>query len=438
MWRNLLLAAAVAALAACASPPAVLPQAPADLQLMSERPERLIVVAVANPRSPGGVLAASTLGSYASMRQYVAGATARQTLERLKQAHGLRELTGWPIDALRLHCVVLEVAAGSARDDVIGALKRDPAVEIAQPLHTFGTFNDAAAGYNDPYAALQIGLAEVEAAKVHASARGRGISIALIDTGVDVSHPDLQGRIAAARNFVDRDEPAFKLDRHGTAVAGVIAAVANNRQGIVGIAPEATLRVYKACWQRPSGDAPARCNSFTLAQALAAGIDDGAVLFNLSLGGPADELLARLLGHAIAQGRIVVAAVPPGGALNGFPLGVPGVIGVDAGGALERRGVLRAPGRDILTLVPGGHYDFASGSSLAAAHVTGVVALLLAEQAPLAPAELRALLEDSRVPGLASGSISACKAMAGLRKTVSCAVRASDATKLANDTRTLR
>jgi subtilisin family serine protease len=259
----------------------------------------------------------------------------------------------------------------------------------------------------------------------------------LIDTGVDVSHPDLHGRIAAARNFVDRDEPRFGLDRHGTAVAGVIAAVANNRQGIVGIAPEATLRVYKACWQRPAAGAPARCNSFTLAQALAAAIDDGAVLFNLSLGGPADELLARLLSHAIAHGRIVVAAVPPGGALDGFPLGVPGVIGVDSGGRPERAGVLRAPGRDILTLVPGGHYDFASGSSLAAAHVTGVVALLLTEQAPLTQRQvLRTLLDASR--GLDSGSISACKAMAGLRKAAGCGTRAGDATSVANDSHTPR
>lgn len=422
---SLLLAVAIATLAACAAPPAAVPETAADQHAMSEQPHRLIVVAVANPKGPGSVLAGSTQGSYASMPQYVAGAAARQAVERLKQAHGLRELTGWPIDALRLHCVVLEVAAHASRDDVIAALARDASVEIAQPLHSFGTLTDATLGYNDPYAALQIGLAEVEAAKVHATSRGKGISIALIDTGVDVSHPDLQGRIAAARNFVDRDEPQFRLDRHGTEVAGVIAAVANNRQGIVGIAPEATLRVYKACWQR-LGVSEARCNSFTLAQALAASIDDGAALINLSLGGPPDELLGRLLAHAIKEGRIVVAAVPPGGSLNGFPLGVPGVIGVDATGQPERHGVLKAPGRDILTLAPGGRYDFGSGSSLAAAHVTGVIALLLAEQAPLTVPALRTLLEGSRAQAVDRGSISACQAMAGLRKAATCAAHGGD------------
>ena len=199
----------------------------------------------------------------------------------------------------------------------------------------------------------------------------------------------------------------------------MIAAVANNRLGIVGIAPEATIRVYKACWQREGGGA--RCNSFTLAQALAAGLDDGARVINLSLAGPSDELLARLLTQAIAQGRVVVGAVPADGALGGFPLGVAGVIAVDSAGRPERSGVLRAPGRDILTLVPGGHYDFGSGSSLAAAHVSGVVALLLAMPDAPRPDAVRVLLENSRRQRAdGNGSISACGAIAVLRRTPGC------------------
>jgi subtilisin family serine protease len=143
-------------------------------------------------------------------------------------------------------------------------------------------------------------------------------------------------------------------------------------------------------------------------------------VINLSLAGPADELLARLLRHAIAQGRIVVGAVPDDGSLGGFPLGVAGVIAVDATGRPGRSGVLRAPGHDILTLVPGGHYDFSSGSSLAAAHVSGVVALLLAVPDAPRPGAVRALLEGSRPGPGGSGSISACGALAALRQATGC------------------
>jgi hypothetical protein len=434
---TLLGAAVVLHLAACGSPPAALPSTPADEIAMRERPERMIVVAVANPRGASNSLAGSTIGNYATLQQYVAGAQARHTMDRVKRAHGLREVAAWPITALRLHCVVLEVPANVERDDVIAALRHDSHVQVVQPLQTFASLSEVGVSYNDPYAPLQQGFAYVEAAQAHATSRGTGVQIALVDTGVDAAHPDLRGRIASTRNLVDRDELRFQRDRHGTEVAGVIAAVANNRQGIVGIAPEATLRVYKACWQRTVAEGGgARCNSFTLAQALSASIDEGAPIINLSLGGPADELLGRLVLHAIRQGRIVVAAAPPNGDLGGFPVGVPGVIVVDSIGRPERPGVLKAPGHSVLTLVPGGHYDFGNGSSLAAAHVTGVVALLLAGPVPVVRQDLPKLLESSRVQQKDGISISACGAMARLRNASTCA--AADAKPLAQGARTVR
>jgi subtilisin family serine protease len=404
-------------LAGCASVPAGAPGAVVQ-QAMREHPERLIVVAVANPKASASVVAGSTAAGYATLQPYLGGTHARQAIDALKRSHGLTELVAWPIQALRLHCAVLELPAGVARDEFVRSLARDPRFEIVQPLHSFDTLSRSDALYNDPYASLQRGLAEIEAAPAHLGSRGQGVSVAIIDTGVDASHPDLLGRVASARNLVDRDAAQFGRDRHGTEVAGVIAAVANNRVGIVGIAPEATLKVYKACWQREAG--AARCNSFTLAQALAAGLDDGARVINLSLAGPSDELLARLLRQAIAQGRIVVGAVPADGALDGFPLGVAGVIAVDSTGRPDRGGVLKAPGHDILTLAPGGHYDFRSGSSLAAAHVSGVVALLLALPDAPRPAAVQALLESSRLRADGSGSISACGAIAALRRMPGC------------------
>jgi subtilisin family serine protease len=419
--KSLLAAIVLLWLAGCASAPTGAPVA--DLQAMREHPERLIVVAVANPKASGSVVAGSTSAGYATLQPYLGSAHARRAIDALKRSHRLTELVAWPIQALRLHCAVLELPAGVARDELVQALSRDPRFEIVQPLQSFDGQGQSDPPYNDPYASLQRGLVEIEAAQAHLGSRGQGVSVAIIDTGVDASHPDLQGRVASARNLVDRDVVQFGRDRHGTEVAGVIAAVANNRLGIVGIAPEATLRVYKACWQKEGGGA--RCNSFTLAQALAAGLDEGAKVINLSLSGPPDELLGRLVKRAIAQGRIVVGAVPADGSLEGFPLGVAGVIAVDSMGRPERSGVLKAPGRDILTLAPGGHYDFSSGSSLAAAHVSGVVALLLAVPDAPRPGSVRGLLESSRLRSEGTGSISACGALAALRRSVSCSITAA-------------
>lgn len=394
-------------LGACASAPPGTPQA--TLKAMHERPDRLIVVAVANPQGVISLAAGSTSATYSSVQPYLGHAHARRALEAIVHEFGLTERAAWPIRALQLHCAVFELPFGASREAVVAALSRDPRVEIAQPLHRFDTLG--AAAYNDPYAPLQRALVELQAEQAHLASRGRGVSVAVVDTGADVAHPDLQGRISSARNLVDDDGVQFSRDRHGTEVAGVIAAVANNHRGIVGIAPESTLHLYKACWQQEGGGA--RCNSFTLALALAASLEDGAPIINLSLAGPHDPLLARLLRHALAQGRLVVAAAPTSGALDGFPVGVAGVIAVDSTGGLQRSGVLHAPGRDILTTVPGGHYDFGSGSSLAAAHVSGIVALLLAASDAPRPAAVRGLLEASRQHG--TGPVSACNAIAALR-----------------------
>jgi len=154
------------------------------------------------------------------------------------------------------------------------------------------------------------------------------------------------------------------------------------------------VRAYRACWSARAASGVAHCDSFTLARALGAAIADDADIINLSLGGPPDPLLSQLASYAIKRGAIVVGAVPPGGRLNGFPVGVPGVLAVASqGDEVQSPRVLSAPGRDVLTLMPGGRYDYASGSSLATAHVSGAVALLRALDPHLRAEQAQALLE---------------------------------------------
>ncbi|MDB5986847.1 MAG: serine protease, partial [Nevskia sp.] len=151
----------------------------------------------------------------------------------------------------------------------------------------------------------------------------------------------------------------------------------------------------------------------------------GVRVINLSLGGPADPLLSQLVGYAIKRGIVVVGAVPPSGRIDGFPVGVAGVIAVtDLEQAVVGK-VLRAPGSEVLTLVPGGHYDFVSGSSLAAAHVSGAAALLLQVNPRLDPAAVYDLLSRTSVSVDSSGgAINVCAALAMLRPEGSCVAQA--------------
>jgi subtilisin family serine protease len=383
---------------------------------------RDIVLAVANPLEPPAMHAGSSLLGYPAPANYGAGRRAAATLAALRQRYGWREVAGWPIKTLKLYCIVLEPPPGTRREALLAALAKDGRVALATPLHDYATYADQEPRpqrYNDPYADLQRGFVETDAALAHSLSQGQGVQVAVVDTGADLAHPDLQGHVRQARNLVDDDSQAFRRDRHGTEIAGIIAATANNHQGIVGIAPDAAVSVYKACWYADAQARGARCNSFTLAKALAAIIDTDARIINLSLGGPADPLLGQLLGHLLEQGRIVVAALPPDGDSGGFPDDLPGVlrVRVTAAGPAPP-GVLSAPGHDILSTEPGGGYDFSSGSSMAAAHVSGIVALLLSLDPRLsARSAERVLLESSkRTPG--GPQVDAAAAVALLQRTL--------------------
>jgi subtilisin family serine protease len=295
----------------------------------------------------------------------------------------------------------------------------DKRVLIAQPLNEFESATNVGSPFDDPYARLQSNVNALDVAEAHAFSRGAGNRVAIIDTGVDTEHPDLAGRTQLTRNYIDDDANEFRNDRHGTQVAGLIAAAANNGIGIVGVAPDVRLMAYKACWQ-PTPGSSGRCNSFTLAQALADALAARAQVINLSLVGPSDQLLEALVAKAIAAGIIVVGAVS-GDPRFGFPARLPRVLPVAEAESSTAEGdddILRAPARDIVTLVPNGHYDFASGSSLATAQITGVVALLLARNQKLGVDRLRAMLAQStqrhdttRGPFL---SVNACTAVAQL------------------------
>jgi hypothetical protein len=386
-----------------------------------------VVVAVA--RAPARITNPVHGGYVGGTGSYAADPAAQRTLRSLADVYNLTPVDTWPIRVLGLECAVFGIAANASRPDVLAALSRDARVRLAQPLQDFATRGNGGGSGADPYEPLQSGLRDLEVQGAHRWSTGRGVRVAIVDTGLDTTHPDLAGRIEAQRNFVDRDARQFNLDRHGTAVAGVIAADAGNGVGIVGVAPQARLLALKACWQLEPGRDAARCNTFTLAQALAAAIELHAGIINLSLTGPRDPLLEALVRHAIAAGIVVVGAAGPD-ANAAFPAAITDVLAVASSDDPDNgRATLRAPGREILTLAPAGRYDFASGDSIATAMVSGAAALLLARDPSLGGQTVRGLLErtSGAAPdgggrdGVAGYPINACRALTLLLNTSGCA-----------------
>ena len=392
MIRLGLLGTVLALASACSSAPVRIDSRALGNQV-SLSSDRYIIVAVDNVPAAYVAHAGGTPRGYDAVADYGATALARETLRAVEHEYGLREVNAWPIGPLQIDCAVLEIPSGADRGQLLATLAKDRRVKLTQPLQTFATRTE---DYNDPYVGLQRGFQQMDVADAHPWSRGEGVKVAIIDTGVDTQHPDLLGSIAAAVNFVDADDAQFRRDRHGTEMAGVIAAVANNREGIVGIAPNARLLVYKACWQANSDADAARCNSFTLARALTAAFDAHAQVVNLSLAGPDDPLLGDLIREGQHRGVLFVGAAPDVAGVQSGLLHRAGVIEVaSAEYHSSIDSVLYAPGREILTLLPGGLYDFASGSSIATAQVSGVVALMLAKNPGLSAASAYRLLRDT-------------------------------------------
>lgn len=297
----------------------------------------------------------------------------------LSRDYPLQAVDDWPIKALEVHCVLYRVRRQRPVEPLMARLADDPRVESVQRLQHFRVqqAEDQPVEYDDPYYELQHSWRELDLAQAHRVTTGRGVTVAVIDTAVDREHPDLRNRVRRRESFV-AEAHRSSGDFHGTAVAGVMAADANNGTGIVGVAPRTDLLALEACWAAGEG---AQCDSFTLAQALSYAIDHGAQIINLSLAGPRDPLLSRLVDAALDRGIVVVAAYSER-ADQLFPASMPGVIAVDRSESRRSPDTeaatarIAAPGRDILTTVPGPAYDFASGASIAAAHVSGMIALL--------------------------------------------------------------
>lgn len=360
--------------------------------------------------------ASAGLGApYRNRKRYSIGRTVRRDAAALMAEYDLQEVDHWPIRSLSVYCFVYRVPDGADRSAILERLNSDARVESAQRLQRFETSVSDAASYDDAYADLQYSLDVLDLTAAHQASLGAGIRVAIVDSHADERHEDLKGRIADFQVFSNQAE-ATDME-HGTAVASVIGARSNNAVGIVGIAPEASLDIYVGCWS-DGPERPAICDSFSLSKALDAILADPPHVLNISLIGPRDPLLERLLSRMLDADVVVVAAAPSGAAAErDFPASMSGVIAVassveTAATQNPSDDTLYAPGDRILVAVPTDSYDFRSGSSLAAAHVSGVAALILSRAPQLSAASLQEILRRSQGERLtARPSINACAAL---------------------------
>ncbi|WP_330238103.1 type VII secretion-associated serine protease mycosin [Streptomyces sp. NBC_00525] len=279
----------------------------------------------------------------------------------------------------------------------------------------------------DTIRAQQWGLTALHTDRAWETTRGKGVTVAVVDTGVDGSLPDLAGQVLPGKDLIGfgagRGDKAWA--RHGTAMAGIIAGRGHGSgraDGVLGIAPEAKILPVRVILEASD---PARAKARkTRGTALADGIrwaaDHGADVINLSLGDDSESAHPEpgedaAVQYALTKGAVVVASAGNGGEKGdhiSYPAAYPGVI---AATAVDRYGThasfstrrwyatVSAPGDDIVVPAPDRKYYVEWGTSAAAAFVSGAVALVRSAHPGLSPAQIKKLLTDTARDAPAGG-----------------------------------
>lgn len=273
---------------------------------------------------------------------------------------------------------------------VVRALEADRLVASAQPNYLFTLQETPAQTEGD---AAQYELAKLHLPQAHALAKGDNVLVAVIDSGIDATHPELTGSVVDSFDALSTPAAPHK---HGTAIAGLIAAHGR----LMGAAPDARILAVRAF--NPEGTS-AEGTTFNILKGLDWAAAHGARVINMSFAGPNDPAIHRSLEGAHKKGIVLVAAAGNAGPKSPplYPAADPNVIAVTATDTEDKlfeqsnRGryiAVAAPGTQILVAIPAGGYEVSSGTSYSAAEVSGIVALMLQRNGKLSPDKVRAIL----------------------------------------------
>lgn len=375
------------------------------------------------PQSPHASPSLAPLGRVEASSNL--GATEGQLIVGLKPGHDIDELptlrgekpsvTGALDFSIQLR--MLKLPAGVSADMAISSYRQHPAVallssnerlhSVVEPsVNSYGLM----AGWvpNDPQFPRQWALADgmTNARSLwRRNLSARNILVAVIDTGVDDTHPDLTGRILRGYNFRDGNADTMDRDGHGTHVAGIIAAQGNNGVGIAGVAWDAKILAVKVM------DGKGGTN-FAAISGIKYAVDHGAKVLNLSFTKPSPErnpLFDLAVQYALDHNVLVVAAAGNQHGAVSAPGNSPGALTVSAledhqSGTLASYSnygpevFMTAPGTAILSTFPRGTYQSLSGTSMAAPMVSAAAAILLAEHPDWSIAQLKMALQQATDP----------------------------------------
>jgi len=383
---------------------------------------------------PGAALQAQSQNTQLSNRILVGykGALTPERIKDLESKHALRFVK---------NLARVGVAVFQGNPQQISTLAQDPSISFfgpdQAPRRIVGEPQIVAAPRTrsgDPLLDKQWSLKAVDANSAWKVTQGNNVVVAVVDTGVDLNHPDLKANLVNGYNAEEPGTPPQDGHYHGTHVAGIIAAVQNNGEGISGIAPQAKIMPVRTI---SNGGVAEVVDGITWAA------DNGAKVINLSLGwdypnASVEETIQRAVKYALDKNVVICAALSNSSSFNprstpdnlagkpGFE-GVIGVGNVDVGdrrqGAYGNWKSVSSPGTQIMSTLPDGKYGNLTGTSMATPMVAGIAALMLAQNPALKNGEIRKKMMDTAkdlgTPGFddqfGAGRINAAAVLSQLR-----------------------
>jgi hypothetical protein len=311
--------------------------------------------------------------------------------EALGRRHGLRRLSSQPFPLIGATIGLFQITDGRSYERASSDFATaDGVISVQRDFRYLLQEQKAVQVEGDP---AQYALARLRLPEAHTLSHGVNVLVAVIDSRIDVRHPELANSVTDSFDALGSSDGPHV---HGTGIAGVIASHAR----LMGAAPSAHLIAIRAFGQGPVG---AESSTFVILKALDHAVSEHAQIINMSFAGPKDSLVERAVNAVAARGILMIAASGNAGAKSPplYPAANPNVIAVSATDARDKlfeasnRGsyiALAAPGAEIFLPAPDQKYQITSGTSFAAAYVSGVAALMLERNPALKPDDLRAIL----------------------------------------------